>query len=81
LVDDAVAVVVSVADDALGDLDDVVTRLRVAGLRVDRVLDTIGMVTGFVRADAVATLGSVPGVAGVEHQRTHRIPPPDSDVS
>lgn len=69
---------VSVADDRVGELATVVAALRRAGLRVATVLDAAGVVLGTVDAAALASLSSVPGVAGVERQREIRLPPPDS---
>ncbi|HEV2783227.1 MAG TPA: hypothetical protein VGX25_27910 [Actinophytocola sp.] len=78
--DNPVSVVVSVADDHLDSFAEVVTDLRRAGLRVDDVLATVGMVTGTIAADSVEALDAVPGVAEVECQHAHRLPPPESDV-
>jgi hypothetical protein len=75
-----VSVVVSVDDDHLDDIDKVVIDLRRAGLRVDDVLEAVGMVTGTVTGSAVAALESVPGVAEVELQRVQRVAPPDAEV-
>lgn len=78
--DRPVAVVVSVDDDHLDDIAKVVTELRRAGLRVDSVLDAVGMVTGTVAGKAVEALEAVPGVAEVELQRVHRVSPPDGEI-
>ena len=75
-----VPVIVSVADDWLGDMGAVVDSLRVAGLRVDRVLMVAGIVTGTVDGDRFTSLSTVPGVADVETERTIGLPPPDSSV-
>lgn len=75
-----VSVVVSVADERLDELANVVAELRRAGLRVDEVLDAVGMVTGTIDEDAIRTLDSVPGVVEVERQRAYQVPPPESDV-
>lgn len=75
-----VSVVVSVADDHLDDITKVVADLRRAGLRVDNVLDAVGMVTGTVAGGAVEALESVSGVAEVELQRVHRVSPPDAEI-
>lgn len=75
-----VSVVVSVADDHLDALSTVVAALRRAGLRVDDVLDAVGMVTGTVAGGAVEALASVPGVAEVELQRVQRVAPPDAEI-
>ncbi|MFF5987436.1 hypothetical protein [Prauserella flavalba] len=66
-------VIVSVADENLGTLDDVVSDLRQAGMSVDGVQELLGTVTGSVDADTVlAALQDVPGVADVELQRDVR---------
>jgi hypothetical protein len=62
-------VVISVADANLRDMHTVVSALRAAGLVVDDVLETLGMVTGSVAPEAIVALRAVPGVAGVERQR------------
>lgn len=73
-------VVISVADDQVGDMSGVVAGLRAAGLRVGEVLDSVGVVTGTVDGKAFASLSAVPGVADVERSRAYRLPPPDSPV-
>lgn len=73
-------VVISVADDQLARLTEVVDELRAAGLRVGEVLDSVGVVTGTVDGAAVSALSTVPGVLEVERSRVYRVPPPDSSV-
>ncbi|NUT53119.1 MAG: hypothetical protein HOV94_38420 [Saccharothrix sp.] len=68
-------VVVSVADDSLTDLPSVVAALRAAGMVVEDVLETLGVVTGAVAPEAVGSLGDVPGVSRVEVDRVVGIPP------
>jgi methylmalonyl-CoA mutase cobalamin-binding subunit len=71
-------VVVSVADDNMDDMPAVVAALREAGLVVDDVMETLGMVTGSVASEQIWSLRAVPGVAGVERQRAVGLLPPDS---
>jgi hypothetical protein len=73
-------VVISVADDQVEDMSGVVDALRDAGLRVQEVLDSAGIVTGTVDGEALATLSTVPGVVDVERSRVYQVPPPDSPV-
>ncbi|MGH3980999.1 MAG: hypothetical protein ACRDRZ_18710 [Pseudonocardiaceae bacterium] len=73
-------VVVSVAEEHLDDLPDVVDRVRAAGMVVEDVLDATGVLTGTIEAGAIGTLAAVPGVADVERQRSYQLPPPDSDL-
>lgn len=69
-------VVVSVADDSLDDLPTVVSALRDAGMVVEDVLETLGVVTGSVAPEVGALLGAVPGVSRVEVDRDDvRLPP------
>jgi hypothetical protein len=74
-------VVVSVTDDQVGDMSTVVEALRHAGLRVDEVLESVGVVTGTVDGDALGSLSTVPGVAEVERSHVFEVPPPDSPVT
>jgi hypothetical protein len=73
-------ITISVADDALDRIDDVVAALENGGMHVDQVLRPIGVITGSVDTQRIGTLGDVAGVTAVEPQRTMRLPPPDADV-
>ena len=68
-------VVISVADDQVGDMQTVVEALRHAGLRVSEVLTSVGVVTGTVDGNALSNLSTVPGVAEVERSRVFQLPP------
>jgi hypothetical protein len=73
-------ITVSVDDDAIGRIDEVVTALELGGMHIDQVLRPIGVITGSVDTQHVHALGDVAGVAAVEPQRTVRLPPPDSGL-
>ncbi len=73
-------VVISVADGHLDRIDEVVARLREAGVQVEKVLRTVGVITGSVGETGVHSLGVLDGVGSVEQDRTVRLPPPDADV-
>jgi hypothetical protein len=73
-------ITISVADDAIDRIDEVVTALESGGMHVEQVLRPIGVITGSVDTQRVHALGNVAGVAAVEPQRTVQLPPPDSDV-
>ncbi|MFE2755371.1 hypothetical protein ACFXGA_25545 [Actinosynnema sp. NPDC059335] len=68
-------VVVSVADAGAAGLPAVVSALRDAGMVVESVLESLGVVTGSVAPGAVDRLGAVPGVAHVEVERAVGLPP------
>ena len=74
-------ITISVADDALDRIDEVVAALESGGLHVEQVLRPLGVITGSVEdTQRVQALGAVTGVAGVEPQRRVQLPPPESDV-
>jgi hypothetical protein len=73
-------ITISVADDAIDRIDEVVAALEDGGMHVDQVLRPLGVITGSVDTQRVKALGAVSGVAAVEPQRTVQLPPPDSEV-
>ena len=73
-------ITISVADDAIDRIDEVVAALEDGGMQVDQVLRPLGVITGSADTQRVQALGAVSGVAAVEPQRTVQLPPPDSDV-
>jgi hypothetical protein len=75
-----VAVTVTVADSHVAAIEDLVERLRQAGMEVDAVLATIGIVSGSAPAARLPAIRALPGVAAVEEQTTFRIAPPDAEV-
>ena len=70
---------VSIAEDHLDQMDEVVRRMERAGLKVDQRLDAIGVVSGSIEAARVGSLESVGGVASVERSRQVGIPPHEED--
>ena len=64
----------------LADLDAVARALRDSGMQVDRVLGTLGLITGQAPADARSTLLAVEGVTSVDEQLRVQLPPPDAPV-
>jgi hypothetical protein len=62
-------------------INDVARDLKAAGLEVEGVLNTIGVVTGRAPAKSVARLRKVRGVADVSLDHTVDIGPPDAPIS
>jgi hypothetical protein len=71
---------VTVDDQHKDSLDAVVEQLRAGGMTVDQVLGGLGIVTGSVPDDALGTLRGVEGVASVDEQLSHQLPPPDAEI-
>ncbi|HWC11174.1 MAG TPA: hypothetical protein VG455_08125 [Acidimicrobiales bacterium] len=70
----------TIADDHLGHAEEVAAELRAAGMTVDRVLGTIGLITGSVNPSERPSVEAVPGVAGVEEETTFQVAPPDAEI-
>jgi hypothetical protein len=66
-----------VNNDNLHRLDDVV---KGAGMDVDQILKSSGVVTGVVDSRKLATLKKIKGVSSVEAEREFQIAPPGSDL-
>lgn len=71
---------VTVDGGHVAELDSVASALAASGMRVERVLGTLGLITGQAPADARAALLAVPGVSSVDEQLRVRLPPPDAPV-
>ena len=71
--------VVTVADEYLTHLDDVIADLESVGFRPSGVLRSLGQVTGCTSA-AHASADSVTGVAAVDAVHRYRAAPPDADI-
>lgn len=83
--------IITVDDQHLDQLDQIVAELEKAGLRVESVLYSIGQVTGCTRLaettkDSATTdparkrLTVVTGVASVDAVQHYRIQPPDAEI-
>jgi hypothetical protein len=70
----------SVTVDDEHAIEEVAAGLRARGMDVAQVLDGIGVITGSAPDDVRHTLVEVEGVASVDEQLTHQLPPPDAPV-
>lgn len=66
----AVPVVVTVAHDRRPDTAELADRMREAGMTVDAVLGTVGVVTGTATPTQATAVAGLPGVAAVEPAQT-----------
>ncbi len=66
---DLQAVIVTVGDAHIGDIQSVARSLSAAGLQVSRVMPTIGIIAGSAPASSIATLKTLRGVLDVEPDR------------
>jgi hypothetical protein len=68
-------IVVTVHQAALGGIDQVAQALTQAGMTVDQILSTTGIITGSADHNQMSALGAVPGIAAVEPDTDFQIPP------
>jgi UDP-N-acetylmuramate-alanine ligase len=71
---------VSVDDKHLDNFDEIVKKIKKAGMKVEQKLDSLGIITGSIDSSKVDALREVDGVLHVEEQKKIQIPPPDSPV-
>jgi hypothetical protein len=62
------SVIVTVSDDALGEIHNLASRLKDHGMTVERVMPVTGVISGSVAASKLGTLREVPGVSSVEEE-------------
>jgi hypothetical protein len=67
---DAAPVLVTVAPDRRPDTAELADRMREAGMTIDAVLATVGVVTGAATPDQATAVAALSGVAAVEPDRT-----------
>ena len=71
---------VTVDDGHLPAIDRVAEALRARGMEVEQVLDGLGIIPGSAPAGSRSALTAVEGVASVDEELTHQLPPPDAPV-
>jgi len=73
-------VTVTVDDTHLRSIGTVARSLEQTGMRVDKVMAAVGVITGSVDSGTESTLTGVPGVASVDRDNTYQLPPPDAEI-
>ena len=71
---------VAVDDDYMNRMSEVVQKLEAAGMKVEQVMETLGIITGSCDSEKVEAMKQVEGVTHVEQSRSYQIAPPDSEI-
>ena len=74
------SIIVTVADEALKDINELADQLAAKGMKVDRVLPITGVISGSVPSQKLSSLKKVAGVSSVEKELSAELPPSDSPV-
>lgn len=75
-----VSLSVAVDDNYMNRMSEVVQKLEAAGMKVEQVMETLGIITGSCDSQKVEALSGVEGVTHVERSRSYQIAPPDSEI-
>ena len=74
------SIIVTVADEALKNINELADELAAKGMKVDRVMPITGVISGSVPSQKLSSLKKVAGVSSVEKELSAELPPPDSPV-
>ncbi|MFB2877069.1 hypothetical protein [Floridanema aerugineum] len=75
-----IKVSISVDDAHVDRISEVAQDLQSAGLEVEQVLPTVGMISGSIDSTQVNRLSQIEGVQYIEPEQSYQIAPPDSDI-
>ncbi len=74
-------VTISVDDEHLDKMPEVVKRTKKAGLKVGEQMESLGIITGSIDDDKFDSLDRIKGVSNVARdEESFQIAPPDSEV-
>jgi uncharacterized protein involved in propanediol utilization len=71
---------ISVDDNHMDRMAEVVQKLQAVGLNVKQSMEQLGIVIGSCDSEQVEALSEVEGVSNVEAARQYQLAPPDSDI-
>jgi hypothetical protein len=74
------SIIVTVADEALKNINELADELAAKGMKVDRVLPISGVISGSAPSQKLSSLKKVAGVSSVEKELSAELPPSDSPV-
>jgi hypothetical protein len=74
------SVIVTVADDALPNIQKVAAELATRGMKVSRVMPVTGVIAGSLPTARISAAGEVGGVLSVEEEAVAHLPPSDSTL-
>ncbi|MEM9274479.1 MAG: hypothetical protein AAGA80_16160 [Cyanobacteria bacterium P01_F01_bin.143] len=67
--DESSAVIVTISDQYLENIQAVAAELESAGMKVNKVLKTVGIITGSMPSSITDTLSNLEGVVSIEPDR------------
>ncbi|MGJ0119385.1 hypothetical protein ACQ7HM_09285 [Williamsia sp. MIQD14] len=73
-------VTITVDDDHLASIDEVVAAVRASGVQVTQVHAAIGIISGTMAPDVRHALTAIRGVGAIEESPQFGVAPPDSPI-
>lgn len=73
-----VSLTIAIADDHLDNILDVAQDLRSAGMQVAQIMDTVGVITGYIEQSRMNSVSAIAGVESVESSRSYKLSPPNA---
>jgi len=74
------SVTIAIADNHLDHILEVAQHLREAGLKVEHIMDAVGVITGSCQTCELEKVAQVDGVASVEAEEQYQLAPPNSPI-
>ncbi|HIK07948.1 MAG TPA: ketohydroxyglutarate aldolase [Trichormus sp. M33_DOE_039] len=71
---------VAVEDSYMDKIQEVAQKLQSAGMNIEQVLNTVGIITGSCDSEKEESLSQIEGVSHVERSREYKLAPPESDL-
>lgn len=75
-----VKLLISVDDDCLQRISEVIQNLKSAGFQVEQSMPQLGVISGWCEQANVEAISHVEGVANVETEQKYQIAPPESEI-
>lgn len=74
------SITIAVADNHLDNILEVAHHLQEAGLKVEHIMDAVGVITGSCETCEMEKMTQIAGVESIEAQDHYRLAPPDAPV-
>ncbi len=75
-----VNLLISVEDNDRKQILEVVQALQTSGVKIEQVMEQIGVITGSIDSEQVERVSRVEGVAAVEVEQEFQLEPPESEI-
>ncbi|MBD2206236.1 ketohydroxyglutarate aldolase [Calothrix sp. FACHB-1219] len=75
-----VTLLISVDDQYKQQILEVVKSLQASGMKIEQIMEQIGVITGSIDSAQIEGISQVEGVAAVEVSQQYQLDPPESEI-